>query len=156
MKKIINSVLTWVTHLFKGLTPALKKAVHIGVVITDAIKTFDTANPLAADIVTAIIPGDLDDKVKERLRANLPKIVIQLKLVDATLGLTNPGEILIAASKMLQQITSDWSIREGFLNNLSIVIAQVASDGKLTWNDAAYLLKWYYDNEYQKQVAIAA
>lgn len=154
MKKIINSVFTWVKHLFKGLTPALKKAVHIGVVITDSIKKFDTASPIAADILTYIIPGNLDDKIKDKLRADLPKVVVQLKLVDATLGLTDPNEILVAASKVLSQITSDWSIREGFLNNLSIVIAQVASDGKLTWDDAAYLLKWYYDNDYQKKLAV--
>ena len=154
MKKIINSIFTWVKHLFKGLTPALKKAVHIGVVITDSIKNFDTTNPLAADILTTIIPGNLDDQIKDKLRANLPKIVIQLKLIDATLGLTDPNEIIVAASNTLKQITSDWAIKEGFLNNLSIVIAQVASDGKLSWDDAAYLLKWYYDNDYQKKLAV--
>ena len=153
MKKIINSVLNFIKRLFKGLTPALKKAIHIGVTVTESIKNFDTASPIAADILTYIIPGNLDDKIKDKLRKDLPKIVVQLKLVDATLGLTDPNEILVAASKVLSQITSDWSIREGFLNNLSIVIAQVASDGKLSWDDAAYLLKWYYDNEYHKKIA---
>ena len=153
MKKIISRIFAFLKNLFAGLTPRLKSAIHIGVTITDAIKNFDTSKPIVGDILTALIPGDLDDRIKNILRANLPKIVIQLKLVDATLGLTDPNEILVAASKTLQQITSDYDVRPGFLNNLSIVIAQVAADGKLTWDDAAYVLKWYYDNDYQKKIA---
>lgn len=153
MKKILNSIFGFIRRLFGNLSPKLKMAVHIGVTVTEAIKNFDASSPYIADILTAIIPGNIDDRIKEKLRENLPKIVVQLKLVDATLGLTNPNDIVVAASKTLQQITSDWAIREGFLNNLSIVIAQVASDGRLTWDDAAYILKWYYDNGYQKKIA---
>ena len=153
MKKIINRILAFLSGLFNGLPAKLKKAVHIGVTITDAIKNFDTSKPIVADIITSLIPGELDDRIKDVLRANLPKIVIQLRLVDETMGLTDPNEILVAASKFLQQITSDYSIREGFLNNLSIVIAQVAADGKFSWDDAAYVLKWYYDHDYQKKIA---
>ncbi len=147
MKKLIQSIVAFVSKLFRNLPALLKNSVPIGITITNAIKNFDDKNPEAADILTAIIPGDLDDKIKVLLRANLPKVVVELRLVDATLGLTDPNEIVVAASKVLQTIKSDYSVREGFLNNLAIVISQIASDGKLDWNDAAYLIKYYFDHE---------
>lgn len=146
MKKLLKSIAQWIAHLFSGLSPFLKKSIHIGVTVTDAIKNFDDSTPEAADILTAIIPGDLDDKIKVLLRANLPKIVVELRLVDATLGLTDPNQIMQAAIKVLQQIDSDYAIRPGFLNNLAVVIAQIAADGKLDWDDAAYVIKYYFDH----------
>lgn len=145
MKKIIKSIWTFLSGLFNRLNPALKKAINIGVAVTDAIKNFDEKNSYVGDIITALIPGDVDDRIKVLLRANLPKIVIELKLVQATQGLTDPNEIMLAATKVIQQLSGDY--RSAFLNSLAIITAQVAADGKLDWNDAAYLLKWYYDNK---------
>jgi hypothetical protein len=147
MKKIINSIGQFVSKLFSGSSAAVRNAIKIGISVTNAIKDFDTSKPMIADIITSIIPGNVDDRIKDAIRANLPKILIELKLVDATLGLTNPDQIVIAASKTLNSIVSDYSIKAGFLNSLSIVISQVAADGKLDWNDAAYLVKWIYDNK---------
>lgn len=145
LKSIIHSIGGFFAHLFSGLLPELKSAIHIGVTVVDAIKTFDTASPEVADILTAIIPGTFDDKIKNLLREKLPSILIELRLVDATLGLTDPNEITAAAVKTLQQLSGDY--HSAFLNSLSIIVAQVAADGKLDWNDAAYLLKWYYDHK---------
>lgn len=147
MKKLLNAIKNFIAKIFNGLAAKAKFAVGIGYNITNAIKNFDTKNPQVADIITALIPGDLDDKLKNKLREHLPKIVIQLKLVDNTLGLTDPNEIMMEAIRTLQQINSDYFIREGNLNNLSIIIAQVSADGKLDWNDAAYVLKWFFDNK---------
>lgn len=147
MKKVIQVIIAFVAKLIGQLPPILKKAVPIGITITDSIKNFDLKNPQVADILTAIIPGDLDDKIKAVLRASLPKIVVELRLVQATEGLTDPNEIMKAAITVLQQIDSDYSIRPGFLNNLAIVISQVVADGKLDWNDAAYLIKYFFDKK---------
>jgi len=40
----------------------------------------------------------------------------------------------------------DGDIQSAFLHNLSILVAQVAADGQLTWSDGVYLLEWYYQN----------
>src|SRR6185312_6911483 len=97
MKRIINSILSFIKRLLAGLPAILKKAVGVGVTITNAIKNFDDKNPSVADILTAIIPGTLDDTIKDKLRAALPKIVVELRLVQATEGLTDPNEIMLAA-----------------------------------------------------------
>jgi hypothetical protein len=50
-------------------------------------------------------------------------------------------------TKLLQGLDGD--IKSGFLHNLSILLAQVAADGKLTWSDGVYVLQWYYQHEYK-------
>lgn len=145
MKKVIAAIWSFICKLFGKLPPAVKTAIDIAVKVTDAIKTFDTNSPQVADIITALIPGNLDDSVKSVLRANLPKIVVELKLVQATEGLTDPNEIMLAATKVIQQLSGDY--RSSFLNSLAQIIAVVAADGKLDWNDAAYIIKYYFDSK---------
>ena len=145
LKKFFRKIGLFFEKLFKGLLPDLKKAVHIGVIVTNAIKDFDLKNAGTVDIITKLIPGEIDDKIKDKIREELPMIVTQLQLVDNTMMLTNKDEIVASAVKTLQQLSGDY--RSSFLNSLSIIIAQVAADGKLDWNDAKYILAWYYDNQ---------
>lgn len=145
MKKILKKIVDFITRLFTGISPILQKAVSIGATIAENVKNFDTANPIVADLITQLIPGTVDDKIKQKLREYLPKVVIQLRLVEAAKGLKDPDEIMLAAVKVIQQMDGDY--KSAFLHNLSIIAAQVASDGKLSWSDAVYLLEWYYQNK---------
>lgn len=144
VKSIINSILNFFKKVFHSITPELQTAVKIGVQVTNAIKNFDTNNPEVLDILTAIIPGNFDDLLKEKLRTQLPVILKELQLVQSVTESMTPEEITAAAIKTIQQLSGDY--RSAFLNSLSIIVAQVAADGKLSWNDAVYLLKWYYDH----------
>lgn len=130
--------------LFGSMLPELKAAIHIGVVVTENIKNF--VDSPAADVLTAIIPGDVDDKVKAWLRAKIPAILTELKLADQCAHLTDPAEITKCAIGVLHGLDGD--IKNAFLHNLSILIAQVAADGKLTWSDGVYILEWYYQHQY--------
>lgn len=145
LKSILHGIGQWIANIFKGMEPIAKKAVAIGVQVTNAIKEFDTNNPGVADIITKLIPGTADDKAAEAIRAKLPEIMVELKLVDATLGLTDPDEIVAAGIKAIQQLSGDY--KSSFLNSLSIILTQVAADGKIDWDDAVYLGKWFYDHE---------
>lgn len=146
LKKIWNGI----KKMFGSLTQELKDSIHIGVVIVDNIKTF-VFSP-EADILTAIIPGTLDDAIKERLRQYLPRIVTEMKLADRCGQLTDPNEILKCAIETLQTISGDWvsdSAKKNFYDSLAVMIAQVASDGKLNWDDGKTILKWYFDHVYK-------
>jgi hypothetical protein len=145
LKSILQSIGNFVSGLWSKLEPELKIAIHIGVLVTDSLKSF--IDSPAADILTAIIPGDVDDHIKNWLRAELPNILVLLKLSDD--GGKTPDEIVRTAIKTLKEL--DPSIKGNFLDGLAIAVAQVAADGKLTWDDGKYLLKWYYDNQYKLQ-----
>jgi hypothetical protein len=134
-----------IKSLFEGIPAELKTAIHIGVLVTENIKNF--VDSPAADILTAIIPGDIDDEVKSWLRVKLPTILTELKLADSCGSLTDPAAITECAVNVLQGLDSN--VKSAFLHNLSIMVAEVASDGKLTWSDGVYLLEWFYKNEFK-------
>jgi hypothetical protein len=145
LKTFISKIWGEVKALFDGMSDELKTAVHIGVAVTENIKTF--VDSPAADVLTAIIPGGLDDNIKTWLRAKLPAILTELKLTDGCAGLADPNAITLCAVKVLQGLDGD--LKSSFLHNLSIFIAQVAADGKLTWSDGVLILEWYYQNEFK-------
>lgn len=146
LKSFIIKLWAEIKNLFDGIPTELKTAIHIAVVVTEGLKTF--VDSPAADVLTAIIPGDIDDDLKNLLRSKLPQILTELKLADSCAGLTDPSQITGCAIKVLQGLDGD--ISSAFLHSLSILIAQViAGDGKLTWSDGVYILEWYYQNEYK-------
>ena len=145
LQTFLTKIWKEIKTLFDGIPTELKTAVHIGVVVTENIKNF--VDSPAADILTAIIPGTVDDQVKAWLRGKLPGILTELKLADSCGTLTDPQEITKCAVKVLQGLDGD--VKSAFLHSLSILIAQVAADGKLSWSDGVLILQWYYKNEYK-------
>ena len=145
LQSFLTKIWTEIKSLFEGIPSELKTAIHIGVTVTQNIKTL--VDSPVADVLTAIIPGDIDDEIKNWLHAKLPEILTELKLADSCSGLTDPAAITQCAVKVLQGLDAD--VQAPFLHSLSVLIAQVAADGKLTWSDGVYLLQWYYEHEYQ-------
>ncbi len=145
LKSFITKIWGEVETLFNGMPTAMQTAIHIGVLVTENIKNF--VDSPAADVLTAIIPGDIDDDIKDWLRAKLPAVLTELKLADSCTGLTDPQQITACAIKVLQGLDGD--VQSAFLHSLSIFVAQIAADGKLTWSDGVTILQWYYQNVYK-------
>jgi hypothetical protein len=145
IKSFLTKLWGAIRSLFNSFPDKLKAAVHIGIIITENLKTI-VDSPIA-DILTAIIPGEVDDKIKQALRTGIPVILTDLKLTDQCSNLTDPQEITKCAVETLK--TLDGDIKSAFLHNLSILIAQVAADGKLSWADGVCILEWYYQNKFK-------
>ncbi|WP_345948283.1 hypothetical protein ABDD95_15645 [Mucilaginibacter sp. PAMB04274] len=141
----LKKIWTAIQKLFNHIPCELQTAVHTGVVITENIKTF--VDSPAADIITAIIPGDLDDRIKSLLRSALPAILTQLRLADDCTNFSTPEQLTACAIKTIQSLKGD--LKSAFLHNLSVLIAQVASDGKLTWQEAVSFMEWYYQQRFK-------
>lgn len=151
LKTFVNRILGELKKAFSRMKPEIKKAVAIGVLVVDNIRKF-VDSPIA-DVITTLIPGDVDDKVKILLREHLPKVFAEMKLVEQCGQLTDPNEIVFCGIRTLQQISGDWlkdGARKNFYDSLAVLLAQVAADGKLDWDDAKLIEKWYYDNKHNK------
>lgn len=131
-------------NLFHKLSDIEKQAVEVGVNIVNAFKNIDTAHPEILDIITALIPGTFDDMIKEKLRAELPKILEGLQLAKSCEGLTDPTAIVQCALKSLQTISPEF--QKDFWDALAVHISIVVADGKLDWSDGKYIIKYYYDH----------
>lgn len=145
IKSFLNKLWRAVKSLFNKFPDNLKAAVHIGVSVTESIKIF--IDSPVADILTAIIPGDIDDKIKQILRNGIPVILTNLKLTDECSSLTDPQEITACAVKTIQHLDGD--IKSAFLHNLSILITQLAADENLSWSDAVCIVEWYYQHKFK-------
>jgi hypothetical protein len=145
LQSFLSKIWAEIKALFDGIPSELKTAIHIGVLVTENIKNF--VDSPTADVLTAIIPGDIDDEIKNWLRAKLPEILTELKLADSCSQLTDPSAITACAIKVLQGLDAD--VQSPFFHSLSVLVAQIAADGKLTWSDGVYLLEWYYQHEYK-------
>lgn len=149
LKSFLHKIGQFFSNLFKSLTKVAKKAVEVGVDVTNAIKQFDTEHPEAANLLTSLIPGTLDDAIKDKIRGALPEIMVKLRLADATLD-GKADEILIAGIKAVQSLTG--SERSTFLNSLSVLIAEVAADGEVDLDDLLYLQQWFYKNQKNDEI----
>lgn len=149
LTSFLSKIWEGIKHIFEGMPAELKTAVHIGVMVTENIKNF-VESPVA-DVLTTLIPGTIDDTIRGYLREKLPHLLVELKLADSCSGLTDPNEITACAIKVLQSLDGD--IKSAFLHNLSVLVAQVASDGKLSWSDGVYILEWYYQQGHPAQAA---
>jgi hypothetical protein len=150
LKSFFQKLFGGLKHVFNGLDQPLKDALRIGVEVVDKLKTL--VDSPGADLLTAIIPGTIDDVIKERLRVFLPKILIELKLVENCASQTDPNVIIQCAVDTLQRLTGDWvkdGSKKNFLDSLAVLVAQCAADGKFDWDDVKYLTKWYYDHIYK-------
>lgn len=145
LKSFLAKIWSTIKSLFNNMESELKSAIHISILIVENIKKF-VESP-GADILTALIPGDIDDRIKNLLRDKLPVILTELKLADNCEDLTNQNEITACAIKTLQGL--DDSIKSAFFHSLSVLIAEVIADGKLTWSDGVYLSEWYYQHIYK-------
>ncbi|RYZ98518.1 MAG: hypothetical protein EOP47_19185 [Sphingobacteriaceae bacterium] len=141
----LSKILQFIKSLFSRIPKELRIAIHIGVVVTENLKKL--VDSPATDILTAIIPGDIDDRMKLWLRARLPIILLQLKLADNGIPHKSDGEIIKCGIETLNLLNSN--IRDIFLHNISILTAQAASYNKLKWQDGVYLVEWYYQKKYK-------
>lgn len=145
LKSILHDIGQFISNLFKKIDPVAKTAIDFAIKVVEGIKNFDTSVPFVGDLITKLIPGDADDKIVALVRAKLPQIVIELRLVDSTLGLTDPNEILMAAIKVIQQLDGDY--KSSFLHDLAVLIARVGADGKLDWSDAIIIAEWFFKHK---------
>ncbi|QJD95171.1 hypothetical protein HH214_04385 [Mucilaginibacter robiniae] len=143
----LQKIVKFIQNFFSHIPAELQAAIHTGVTVTENIKTF--VDSPAADILTALIPGNLDDKIKTALRQALPTLLTQLKLADNCAGAQTSDEIVTCATQTLQAL--DGNIKNAFLHSLAVMIAQVAADGQLTWQDTACVVEWYYQQRFKAQ-----
>lgn len=140
IKSLLKKIWLTIQSLFDNFPASVKDAVHVGVTLTQNLKNY-VDSPMA-DILTAIIPGNLDDKIKLALRAGIPIILFNLKLADQCGKSNDPEEITKCAINQLQSMSGE--IKSSFLHSFSVLVTQLLSDGKISWSDGVCIVEWYY------------
>ena len=98
MKKIIAKITLFITLMFDKTFAFLAKNSMVAVSVTDMLKK--AVESPVADVITALIPGDVDDRIVSSLRANLPKVLFKMALIHriSTESSTNSESVPVPAS----------------------------------------------------------
>lgn len=139
---ILNKIASFIKNLFSKVSVEIREAIEIAVIITENLKTF--VDSQGADALTTLIPGTVDDELKDWLRQVLPVILVKLKLAQH-----NEKNIMTKAIAELNAM--DQQIKSVYLHSISVLCAREVSKNKLSWSDGVYLLEWYYKNKYQRK-----
>jgi len=91
----------FVGKLFTKIPDEVKEKVSLAVKIVNSIKDF-LESP-TADLITAIIPGETDDNIKEWLRVFLPKLLERYNVINQS-SLSAEASHLIATN-ITQELT---------------------------------------------------
>lgn len=127
-----------IKSIFGGLSPNYKRALQTAVIVIDAI--YNASKNPAVDIITAITPTTVDDNIVRWLRTSLPDWLKEFKLFTEVLDLTDPQEIILKVSEILQSL--DVADRNGERLKLAVALAiDLTADGKLDWADAVKVIQ---------------
>ena len=107
-------------HFFKQLEDTSQTAIAKAVELVNVVKTWEKSHEELINFITALIPGNLDNIIVDKIREVLNKV----------------GSVTV--------LTGDE--RKLFYHNLAIQFSLIIGNGKLTFNDVVYLVQWYYDN----------
>lgn len=91
----------FVTSLWRKVPEELKEKLNLVVEVVNNIKKF--VDSPTADLITDIIPGEIDDHLKDWLRKVLPIILDKYNVVNQTV--LNPEESHLIATELTKELT---------------------------------------------------
>ncbi|MGJ1328479.1 hypothetical protein [Sphingobacterium multivorum] len=138
MIKFIKKLVEKIKAIFSTLSPGYKRALSIAVTVVDVI--YQAVDNPATDFLVSLTSNKVDDAAVAWLRARLPDFLKQFKLFAEIADLTDPHEIVLKVSEILQAM--DWADRNGERLKLATALAiEITADGKLDWADAVKIIQ---------------
>ncbi len=145
-KTVIGILLSPISNLFDKLPKTAKGAIHIGVSVVEVLKRFTDSKTV--DIITMVIPSEIDNKVKDTLRAKLPAILTGLKLAENCGGKTDINDIITCVVDTISKMTNN--------NDKGRICRQISAEvinrvhGKMDLAEAEFLSHVYYHKYIKK------
>lgn len=149
LRHFIHTLWIGIANLWHSLSNEVKKYAPITISLLENIKNFeDTGIP---DIITALIPGGIDDAINAQIKLWLPKIIIEAQLVNSVANITDTNEQLRIILNNLK-VSSD-EVKKLYYHGLASLILEKISDGKFSWSDATAVAEYYFKNRNELQQA---
>lgn len=131
--------------MFASINEEAKILIPAVIAVTNKWKEF--IDSPVADLLTAIIPGNLDDNIKNKLREKLPGVLEKLQLAYVIANISDPNEQLKAILDILK-LSSD-EAKNAFYHEFSYTFLEAVSDGKVTMSEAKVLAEMVYQYKYK-------
>ena len=147
MNKLLNAIFSYVKNLYGKLVYKTKQLVPVAVSVVEAIKKIEDSK--VPDVVLSIvsmvvpnIPKQQIDIIQGKLKEYLPKLLLELNLINDIANITDPNEQLQKILETLKLSSDD--VKNEKYHTLASKILIILSDGKVTWGEAVMFTEWYY------------
>lgn len=154
MGKLLRKIWKWVNKLWRSLDKEIEELIPLATKFVQGFKKAVESHQVgyALEIVKFIIPGDWDDKIIDKVmklgKEYVPKVALQLGIIDSVLGIVDENEQMIAVVEVLKGANDD--LKSDYWHELAQQILKALSDGKLTLGEAGALVEYHYKNYIQK------
>ncbi|MBD1394263.1 hypothetical protein [Mucilaginibacter glaciei] len=107
------------------------------------------ASPLAV-VITDLIPGTIDNTIREQLVKQLPVVSAGLTYAKNLIGKFPDGMVLNSALNTVKE--SDQADQDAFAHNLAARMLMIVTGGRINWSNAVMAVEYYFKNLYLKAV----
>jgi hypothetical protein len=146
MKKLWLKIKSKVSILFSKFKKTLENNIEPAIKVVNIIKEA-VENP-ALNILVTITPFGWDDEALKLAKSVLPKALLELQILNVAVGKSNT-ELVKTIVEEIRQYTPN--ARTQFYEDLAVMVSIMLSDGKLSVDEAAQLVKFVYENKYKNK-----
>jgi hypothetical protein len=142
MKNLFEKIKGFVQNLFQTVFDFARKNSGIAVTVVENIKW--AVNHPYADIITALIPGDVDNQVVRTLRRVLPKVAFKLALAHRIVNENDTNtDVIEAIINYLKDAHPE--AKTSFYVMFAAELNLALPDGKITISEAIILSQIAYN-----------
>jgi hypothetical protein len=148
--KFLRKLWAAIANLFHKVEDEARIFVPIAIKVVEGLKAVidSPVDDVLAAIIKNAIPGDADDKLIDKITGTintwLPKVLLELNMIDAVVNVEDPNEQLKVILERLK-LSSNES-KNIFYHGIASLILEKLSDGKFDWTDATAVSEYYYQH----------
>ena len=142
MKKVLKRILDFAKSKYQKLFNLLRINSEIAVKVTSKLKEI-VESPIT-DIITDLIPGDIDDKIHEKLKIIIPKVAFKVAIAHGILSVeTKDSDALGLIIEHLKKEVNP-GLKVSFWVMFSGELNKALADDKITLAEAIGLSQLIY------------
>lgn len=156
LKEWIKKVWEYIKKFYSQLVDKTKQYVPIAINVVEGVKMVmdSPVDDIVLSVVKFAIKGQADDiiidKVKAVVEEWVPKVLLELQIVDSIANITDPNEQLKAVLARIKMSSDE--TQNMVYHGLASIILEKLSDGKLSWSDSVAISEYYFNNIYKPSI----
>lgn len=145
--------MNYIKRIYKRLIDESKVYIPVAIDVVEALKLVldSPVDDIVLDVIGILIPNlpkNKIDVIKDKIHAELPKILIELNLINAATNSTDINEQLKGILEALKIASEDTKAEKYHI--LASKLLVILSDGKISWSESVIFTEWYYQTHIKK------